>query len=113
MERVERDWTPFPVDGSLFTPAVYLDRVDLPDFGCEGRPDGDAALGAVWGQRPDGFYFWRVPEWELLSGGFADDQWLGERAGEWVLVTLSGQWKPVHAGEALEQFLHTSGIELP
>ena len=112
MEQAKLDWTPFPVDGCPFTPAVYLDRVDLPDFGCEGRPDGEAALGAVWGRRPDGSHFWRVPEWELLSGGFADDQWLGQRAGEWVLVSQDGRWKPVRTPEALEQLLHTQGIEI-
>lgn len=105
-------WGPFLVDGRCFEPFVYLDRVDLPDFGCEGRPDSQPAFGAIWGRRPDGTHFWRVTEAALLESGFTDDQWLGVRNGKMILVAAQSlQWQTARRGEALEAVLHTNGVE--
>lgn len=99
------------MDGKLFTPKAYLHRVDPADFGCEGRQEGQSALGAVWCERPDGRYFWRMEEQELLCAGFTDDLWIGIYDGKIVLIPdhRNGRQDAV-PGAALHAVLYETGI---
>lgn len=78
--------TPFAIDGQEFEPECWLIRVDEPEFGCEGRPDGEPVCGSVVlldgsGQRTE-----PIAE-DLLFGSRLDDRmWIGRYGGEMALV---------------------------
>lgn len=107
------EFVPFEVDGALFTPLAYVERMDLPDFGCEGRPEEEEPLGALWVVRPEGCRFLRVGERALLASDFQDDLWIGIQNGQMVLVPKErGKCRPAVPGEALEAALHQPGLEV-
>ena len=107
------EWKPFFAGGRGFQPLVYLERVDLPEFGCEGRPETGEAAGAVWGSRPDGRHLWRIGEAALLASGFCDDLWIGWQDGALVLVSQAEDTVcPAVAGTALDTVLREPGLLL-
>ena len=107
------EFSPFLVDGQEFQPLVWLERVDLPDFGCEGRPEEGEPQGAVWGQRSDGKHFWRIGEAALLTSGFCDDLWIGWRDGQLVLVPAGREgYRQAVPGPALDVVLQKVGLTL-
>lgn len=99
----------FTVEGRHILPLAYLNRVDLPDFGCEGRPDHGPLFGAVWGERADGKHFWRVEERKILEAGLRDDVWLGTAGGSTVLVPADRSRAVAVNPGLVDVILHTDG----
>lgn len=97
----------------MFVPLAYLDRVDLPEFGCEGRPETGRVYGAVWGRRADGARLWRIEETALLLSGFCDDMWVGLVDGRPALAPSGrSEWRPAAQGAALRAVLQEPGLLL-
>ncbi len=69
-----------------FTPLIYLSRVDEPEFGCEGRPDGAAVYGTAYGETPEGKRTWKIEEGLLWSTGLDDDVWIGRMDQNYVVL---------------------------
>jgi len=101
----------FLINGQLFQPLAWISRADLPDFGCEGRPDGGPVFGAVWGERADGAHFWRVAERDILAAGLRDDVWIGLRNGEIVLASADRSAAEPTDAQAVWAILETDGVK--
>ncbi len=78
-----------------FQPLIYLYRVDEPEFGCEGRPDGGAICGVAYGITPEGEQKWQVEERLLWSTGLDDGMWVGQMGDNYALLTAGKQLKPL------------------
>ena len=78
------DWDFLP--DREFVPLIYLSRVDEPEFGCEGRPDGAIVYGMAYGETPEGRRTWKVEEHLLWNTGLDDDVWIGKIEQDYVVV---------------------------
>lgn len=78
-----------------FQPLIYLYRVDEPEFGCEGRPDGGAICGVAYGITLEGERKWQVEERLLWSTGLDDGMWVGKFGDSYALLTAGRQLKPL------------------
>lgn len=74
-----------------FAPLIYLHRVDEPEFGCEGRPDGGVICGTAYGVTPEGEQVWQVEERLLWRAGLDDGMWVGRWQGGYALLSSNGQ----------------------
>lgn len=63
--------------GGKFWPLYYLNRVDEPEFGCEGRPEGGRIFGRAYGVDAQGPRQWDVEESALWRAGLDDGMWVG------------------------------------
>lgn len=90
------------LSGGIFQPLLYLSRVDEPDFGCEGRPEGKKIYGRAYGRDAAGPRLWDLEEADLWRGGFDDGMWVGLWQGGYA--TLAGNsTQPKPLSEALFQ----------
>lgn len=74
-----------------FMPLIYLRRVDEPEFGCEGRPDGGVICGTVYGVTPETERVWQVEEQLLWRTGLDDGMWVGRWRGGYALLSAAGR----------------------
>ena len=106
----------FPVDGRRFLPLFYLEQVDEPDFGCEGRPEQGEVCGCARGFTAEGEKLWQIEEKALWYSGFDDDQWAGMLAGESGPVLVRGKtlaWRPAPRPELVWELAgHRPGPEV-
>lgn len=89
MKQTEKDKSFFDrafLPESEFIPLIYLSRVDEPEFGCEGRPDGTPVYGTAYGETPEGRQTWKVEECLLWSTGLDDDVWIGQMDQNYVIL---------------------------
>ena len=54
--------------GGLFRPLYYLTRVDEPEFGCEGRPEGGRICGRAYGFDAGGEWLQVLSCWHRPPG---------------------------------------------
>lgn len=69
-----------------FVPLIYLSRVDEPEFGCEGRPDGETVYGTAYGETSAGKRAWKIEEHLLWNTGLDDDVWIGQMDQDYVIL---------------------------
>ena len=74
-----------------FAPLIYLSRVDEPEFGCEGRPDGGVVCGTAYGVTPEGDRVWPVEEQLLWRAGLDDGMWVGRWRGGYAMLSAAGR----------------------
>ena len=79
-----RDGIPLP-DG-VFEPLFWLERVDDPEFGCEGRPEEGPIYGNAYGFDRNGRNRWKIEELALILGGFDDCMWVGRWQDGYALL---------------------------
>lgn len=65
------------INGCRFDPEVYIYSVDEPDFGCEGRKEGQKAYATLYGYTTLGPVKWMINEQTLLETGLFDYMWVG------------------------------------
>lgn len=91
----------FAMDGAEFIPVAFVVRVEEPDFGCEGVPEGHGPQGTLLIQNAVGEKrLCPILQELLLHTRFDDGIWIGWRQGRCVLVRKNGAWFPVNALEA-------------
>lgn len=78
---------PFLIDGTPFTPLCWLIQVDEPEFGCEGRPDGQPVCGSVHLLDRHGERTVPIEETTLFASRLDDRMWIGTYGGQIVLVS--------------------------
>ena len=78
---------PFEMKGARIRPLCYLIRVDEPEFGCEGRPDGQAVYGTVLLCDAQGERAVPIEETVLLRSRLDDKMTIGLLDGQTVLVS--------------------------
>lgn len=83
---MEFEQTPIWVNGTEIRPLCYLIRVDEPEFGCEGRPDGEPVYGSVLLCDVHGERTVPIEETVLMRSRLDDKMILGEADGQLVLV---------------------------
>ncbi|MGN1015129.1 MAG: hypothetical protein ACI4PM_07225 [Butyricicoccus sp.] len=89
----------FLSDGVEFVPQYYLLRVDEPDFGCEGCPEGETACGSVRLVDAEGERTVPIAETVLFATRLDDKMWIGTREGIAGLVSRKGEWMPLNDAE--------------
>lgn len=94
--------------GGLFRPLYYLTRVDEPEFGCEGRPEGGRICGRAYGFDAGGPRQWDIGEVELWRSGLDDDMWVGRWQGGYATLA-SGKEQPCSLEPTL--FAHMFGTD--
>ena len=67
----------FKLKGHIFQPEVYIYQVEEPDFGCEGRTQGQKAYAKLYGYTTTGPVKWLLSEETLLESGLFDFMWVG------------------------------------
>lgn len=70
------------IKGALLHPEVFLYQVDEPDFGCEGRQQGDRAYAVLHGYTLTGPVKWLLSEETLLKCELFDQMWVGTLLGK-------------------------------
>ena len=83
---MEFQQTPIMVNRTEIRPLCYLIRVDEPEFGCEGRPDGEPVYGTVLLCDAHGERTVRIAETVHLRPRLDDKMILGETDGQLVLI---------------------------
>lgn len=74
MEKMKKG---FKVQGKDFEPFCYVQRVDEPEFGCEGRPDNELVYGTITIINEKGTSVVKLEEKELWKSGLDDNMWIG------------------------------------
>jgi len=67
----------FRIKGNIFKPEVYIYQVDEPEFGCEGRVEGQKAYAKLFGYTITGPVEWLINEQTLIESGLFDYMWVG------------------------------------
>ena len=78
--------------GGIFWPLYYLSRVDEPEFGCEGRPEGGPIFGLAYGFDTQGPRRWEIGEVDLWTSGLDDNMWVGRWQGGYALLPVGSQY---------------------
>lgn len=66
----------FRVKGKNLVPLAFIYRVDEPDFGCEGRPEGKVMYDKVYALTLKGQKVWIIGEKDLEESGIYDNTWV-------------------------------------
>lgn len=64
-------------DEGMFYPVFWIEEVQEPEFGCEGRPEGIVITGTVIGRTPEEYLIFPVEEKLLYNSGLDDNMLLG------------------------------------
>lgn len=73
-----------------FMPLYYLNRVDEPEFGCEGRPEQGKIYGRAYGFDRSGARQWEIEEAALWRLRLDDGMWVGRWNGGYGLLDAKG-----------------------
>lgn len=84
---MRKELEPFGVEGREIQPVGYLIRVDEPEFGCEGRPDGQPVYGTVLLCDAQGERTVPIEETVLMRSRLDDKMTIGLLDGTLVLVS--------------------------
>lgn len=66
----------FVVDRQRLVPLAFIMRVDEPDFGCEGRPEGKILYNKVYALTIKGQKVWLMGDEDLEVSGIYDNTWV-------------------------------------
>ena len=91
-----------------FWPVCYLSRVDEPEFGCEGRPEGGPIFGLAYGFDAQGPRRWEIEEADLWRSGLDDNMWVG-RWQEGCAILPAGSRHPKPLEKALFDRVFSGG----
>ena len=61
----------------IFYPVFWIEEVQEPEFGCEGRPEDAVITGTVIGRTPEEYLIFPVDEKLLYNSGLDDHMFLG------------------------------------
>jgi len=64
-------------DEGMFYPVFWIEEVQEPEFGCEGRPEGILVNGTVIGRTPEEYLIFPIEEKLLYNSGLDDHMLLG------------------------------------
>lgn len=91
-----------------FWPLCYLSRVDEPEFGCEGRPEGGPIFGLAYGFDAQGPRRWQIREADLWVSGLDDNMWVGCWQGDYAILP-AGSHHPKPLEKALFDRVFSGG----
>lgn len=66
----------FSLNGKKLIPLAFIMRVDEPDHGCEGRPEGKIMYDKVYALTLKGQKVWIIGEKDLEESGIYDNTWV-------------------------------------
>ncbi|BBF41814.1 hypothetical protein lbkm_0494 [Lachnospiraceae bacterium KM106-2] len=71
----------FLIQNHQFHPRYFILQVDDPEFGCEGRPEGETIYGQITLLSLKGTFVLQVEEPFLWKSGIDDRMWIGRLDG--------------------------------
>ncbi len=95
-------------DGEPFAPICYIRWIEEPDFGCEGRPDGQSPCGTVCVLAEDGEKRLPIREDVLFRTRLDDRMWVAEQDGTVLLVSRRGV--RIELNETERTWLNENGL---
>jgi hypothetical protein len=84
---MRNEWETFCIKETRIQPLAYLVRVDEPEFGCEGRPDGQPVYGTVVLRDAQGERTVPIEETCLMRSRLDDKMTIGLADDRLVLVS--------------------------